>query len=78
MDEQNSQHAAKWPVGTEIHVVDHPSSLNDLNAYVLDDGEQDVWFVTAHGSHNDKNTIVPNGSRHVLPRKHLAEGLISN
>lgn len=69
---------AKWVAGTEVHVVDHPSVLNDLNAYVLDDGGQEVWIVIAHGSHNDKkHTIVPNGSRHVLPRKHLADGLVS-
>ena len=61
--------------GTEIHIAGHESVLNGLNGLILaDDPESDeIWFVTLQGN---RSSIVPDGSRHTLPREFVHEGLL--
>jgi hypothetical protein len=62
----------KLKPGDNIRVEGHKSVLNGLNAYVLGDGGEEIWFIT---SHDNKSTIVPNGTRHVLPREFIRKGM---
>lgn len=61
----------RMKAGDEIYIKDHSSVPDGLNAYVLDDSGEEIWFVTAHGNNS---TIVPDGSRHVLPREFIQKG----
>lgn len=64
--------ATTMKAGDEMHVAGHESVLDGLNGFVLNDDGAEVWFVTAHGN---ESTIVPNGSRHVLSRECIREGM---
>jgi len=58
--------------GTTIYVEGDPSILNGLNGVVLDDDGETVWFMTLHGNNSQ---MVPDGTRHIIPRDHVRLGL---
>lgn len=57
--------------GAIIHIKSI-NTLDGLNGIVLEDSGDSVWFVTLFGN---RSKIVPDGSRHIVPRDQVYQGL---